>query len=164
MAERGERREEEWISASAISLRDLVGPEHLLREAAQRRRVGSSDGQRDAASLDALAPDATRGAGSISQGRAAAAAGLGTASRTPLGVRAAATAPQNARVRAYRMYLVKHIGIMTCAPLPSRLPLAATAADWLPPRAGRWCTRSSCRATGWLRRSTARKPRRCPSA
>ena len=130
MAERGERSEEEWISASAISLRDLVGPEHLLREAALRRRVGSSDDQLEAASLDALAPGATRAGESISMGHAFA-AGPRVVMRAPPNARAAAGAggPQNARVRAYRMYLVKHIGIMTCA-CPCLPPArAVTAAD-----------------------------------
>ena len=124
MAERGERSGEEWISAQDISLRDLVGPEHLLREAVQRRRVGSSEDELEPTSLDALAPGAARAAGPISADQRRATEGARAVRRAPLGARGAADAraPHNARVRAYRMYLVKHIGIMTCAPASLPVP------------------------------------------
>ena len=117
MGERGERHEEEWISAQDVSLADLVGPQHLLREAAQRQLTGKSGDDAAPAPLDARAPVVTCAAGRISLDHCA--AGSRAVRRTSLDARAGAPS-KSARVRAYRMYLVKHIGIMTCALPPSR--------------------------------------------
>lgn len=122
MAERDERRGEDWISAQDISLRDLVGPEHLLREAVQRRRGGSSEDELEPTSAVAPAPGAARAAGRNTADHTA--GGPRAARRAPFDARGVvgARATHNVRVRAYRMYLVKHIGIMTCAPASLPVP------------------------------------------
>jgi len=91
---------QDWFSSTEVSLAELMSPEHVLRDTVQRRRSAS--------------------------GRSGSLTGSGGSGGTPTAAPLDARPPPlDKRVRAYRIYLVKHIGIMTCA--CAALPLSRVA-------------------------------------